>query len=172
MTNLRKSKQPSSKGNESLAVLGVEDLDCLEDLLSFYVRSVNYALSADLDARLENLEVARGTGKITALLLIDSHPGIRASAIANATLRDRPSISRIITHLLQHGLIDKRETPSERRAFGLYITEAGHELAEKVRTIAKKQSDDFFSDIPKRDQEELLRITRNLFMKIIKERSE
>ena len=69
----------------SVATLDADDLDCLEDLLSFYVRSANYALSADLDARLGNLEVARGTGKITTLLLIDSHPGIRASAIAEAT---------------------------------------------------------------------------------------
>ncbi|WP_274426888.1 MarR family winged helix-turn-helix transcriptional regulator [Chelativorans sp. YIM 93263] len=171
MTVERNPKDPSSKSSESLAVLGVDDLDCLEDLLSFYVRSVNYALSADLDARLENLEVARGTGKITALLLIDSHPGIRPSAIAKATLRDRPSVSRIITHLLQHGLIAKQETPSERRAFALYITDAGHDLAQKVRKIVKTQSDDFFSRIPKEDQEELLRITRNLFTKLLEDRA-
>lgn len=151
--------------------LDVDDLDCLEGLLSFYVRATNYALSTDLDARLGHLAVARGTGKITTLLLIDSHPGIRASAIAEATLRDRPSVSRIIAHLLDHGLITKSETPGERRAFGLFITEKGHELADEVREIVKRQSDDFFADLSDRDREDLLRITRDIYVKIRKARS-
>jgi len=151
--------------------LDVDDLDCLEGLLSFYVRATNYALSTDLDARLGDLAVARGTGKITTLLLIDSHPGIRASAIAEATLRDRPSVSRIISHLLDHDLITKSETPGERRAFGLFITERGHKLADDVRAIVKRQSDDFFADLPEKDREDLLRITRDIYVKIRKART-
>ncbi|WP_246040472.1 MarR family winged helix-turn-helix transcriptional regulator [Roseovarius arcticus] len=157
--------------NGSLASLDVEDLDCLDDLLSFYVRSASYVLSTDLDSRLANLEVARGTGKITALLLIDSHPGIRASAIAEATLRDRPSTSRIITQLVRNKLIIKRETPGERRAFGLYITPSGHVLAEKVRGIVKTQSDEFFAFVPQDDRDALMRITRNIYRKIREERA-
>lgn len=153
------------------ASLDVDDLDCLEGLLSFYVRATNYALSTDLDARLGDLAVARGTGKITTLLLIDSHPGIRASAIAEATLRDRPSVSRIISHLLDHDLITKSETPGERRAFGLFITENGHKLADEVREIVKRQSEDFFADLPERDREDLLRITRDIYVTIRKARS-
>lgn len=161
----------ASAGAVSRASLDVDDLDCLEDLLSFYVRAANFALSTDLDARLGDVPVARGTGKITTLLLIDSHPGIRASAIAEATLRDRPSISRIITHLADHDLITKRETPGERRAFGLYITEKGHALAEKVRGIIKRQSEEFFADLSEADRAHLLRITRNIYVKIRKGRS-
>ena len=157
--------------NGSLASLAVDDLDCLEDLISFYVRSANYALSADLDARLAHLDVARGTGKITTLLLIDSHPGIRASAIAEATLRDRPSISRIITQLIRNELITKRETADERRAFGLYITSSGHALAEKVRGIVKAQSTDFFAHVPQHDRDALLRITRDIYRRIREERT-
>lgn len=162
---------PDKPVDSSLASLSVDDLDCLEDLLSFYVRSANYALSGDLDARLGDLEVARGTGKITTLLLIDSHPGIRASAIAEATLRDRPSISRIITQLIRHELITKHETSGERRAFGLYITPTGHTLAQKVRGIVRTQSEDFFADVPQQDRDALLRITRDIYSRIREERA-
>ncbi len=165
------AKDRPQVSDASVATLGADDLDCLEDLLSFYMRSANYALSADLDARLGNLEVARGTGKITTLLLIDSHPGIRASAIAEATLRDRPSISRIIAQLLRHRLITRHEIPDERRAFGLHITPSGHDLAEKVRGIVKTQSDDFFADVPKQDRDALLRITRDIYRRIRRERA-
>ena len=157
--------------NRGLVSLDVEDLDCLEDLLSFYVRSANYALSTDLDARLSDLEVARGTGKITALLLIDSHPGIRASAIAEATLRDRPSVSRIVAQLVRHELITKHEISGERRAFGLHITPSGHMLAQKVRGIVRQQSEDFFADVPQADREALLRITRDIYRRIREQRA-
>ena len=166
-----RERNPDKIVNGSLASLDVEDLDCLDDLLSFYVRSASYVLSADLDSRLANLEVARGTGKITTLLLIDSHPGIRASAISEATLRDRPSTSRIITQLVRNGLITKRETPGERRAFGLSITSSGHALAEKVRGIVKRQSDEFFAFVPQEDRDALMRITRNIYRKIREERA-
>jgi len=162
---------PKKSANGSLVSLDVDDLDCLDDLLSFYVRSANYALSADLDAQLGDLEVARGTGKITTLVLIDSHPGIRASAIAEATLRDRPSISRIITQLIRHDLITKHETPGERRAFGLHITPSGHMLAQKVRGIVRKQSEDFFAEVPQQDRDALLRITRDLYRSIRERRA-
>jgi len=171
METLVSDMKSAKTANGSMASLAVDDLDCLEDLISFYVRSANYALSADLDARLADLHVARGTGKITTLLLIDSHPGIRASAIAEATLRDRPSISRIITQLVRNNLITKRETEGERRAFGLYITSSGHVLADKVRGIVKAQSSDFFAHVPEHDRDALLRITKDIYRKIREERA-
>ena len=146
--------------------LAVDDLDVLENLLSFYVRSVNHALSKDLDARLADFEVAKGTGKITALLLVDSHPGLRASAIAEATLRDRPSISRILAVLVSAGLIEQRVLPEERRAHGLYVTERGHAVAQEVRRITRAQSDDFFATLSDEDRGHLLRITRQLYREI------
>lgn len=143
---------------------GTPELDVLEDLLSFYVRSANYLLSRDLDARLEGLEVARGTGKITTLLLIDTHPGIRPSAIAAATLRDRPALSRTIAPMIAAGLIEQRRSRAEGRAVELYITPRGHALAQKVRRIVKAQSDEFFAPLDAADRAHLLRILRRVYL--------
>ena len=71
-------------------------LDVLEDTLSFYIRTLNIAVSRDLDDKLEGLDVAKGTGKITTLLLVDSHPGIRPSIIAELILRDRSATGRLM----------------------------------------------------------------------------
>lgn len=142
------------------------DLDVLEDLLSFYVRSVNYGLSRDLDNRLDGLEVARGTGKITTLLLIDSHPGVRPSVIARATLRDRPSITRIVGPLVAAGLVKQRVAKGERRAQELFITPRGHEVAERVRRIVRSQSDEFFRPLSEEDRGHLMRILRGMYLKL------
>lgn len=141
-------------------------LDVLEDLLSFYVRSVNYALSNDLDQRLDGLDVARGTGKITTLLMIDREPGVRPSAIARATLRDRPSVSRIIAPMVAAGLIEQTTDESERRAQKLRVTPRGHAVAERVRAIVRAQNAAFFSSVSDEDRGHLLRILRGLYARI------
>lgn len=135
----------------------------LDGLLSFYVRSVSFALSKDLDRCLKGHDVARGTGKITALLLIDSHPGIRASTIARVTLRDRPAISRIVAMLVEAGLVEQRRSATEGRVGELFITTEGKVEAETVRVLAKAQSDDFFAELEEADRAHLIRILRGLY---------
>ena len=55
------------------------DLDILGGLLSFYIRVINLVLGRDLDGKMRGTPVARGTGKISTLLLVAANPGIRPS---------------------------------------------------------------------------------------------
>jgi len=132
------------------------DIDVLENVLSFYIRVIDTRVSRDLDKRLADLEVAKGKGKITALLLIDSHPGIRPSVVAELALRDRSAMGRILDTLEQHGLITRRVSAGDSRAQELYITSKGAALAVKVREIAVQQSEDFFDRIIPRDEQAVL----------------
>lgn len=92
------------------------NLDVLEDTLSFYIRTINLAVSRDLDARLDGLDVAKGTGKITTLLLVDDYPGIRPSVIAHLTMRDRSAMGRIIDQMVSHDLIRREVSQEDSRA--------------------------------------------------------
>jgi DNA-binding MarR family transcriptional regulator len=132
------------------------DLDVLENTLSFYVRVLDSSVSADLDRRLEGLEVARGKGKITALFLIDSHPGIRPSVLADLTLKDRSAMGRILDKFEAHGLITRRVSAQDSRAQECFITERGAALAAQVRGIVVQQSHEFFDRIIPRDEQEVL----------------
>ncbi|PZX49773.1 DNA-binding MarR family transcriptional regulator [Cereibacter changlensis] len=132
------------------------DLDVLENVLSFYIRVLDTSVSRDLDERLKNLEVAKGKGKITALFLIDSHPGIRPSVVADLAMRDRSAMGRILDTLEQQGLIFRKASQEDSRAQELYITPKGAALAVKVREIAVQQSEDFFDKIIPRDEQEVM----------------
>ena len=148
------------------------DLDVLENVLSFYIRVLDTTVSRDLDERLKDLEVARGKGKITALLLIDSHPGIRPSVIADLALRDRSAMGRILDTLEQQGLIFRRASAEDSRAQELYITPQGAALAVKVRAIAVQQSEDFFDRIiPRSEQEVLMNILKRAYRRLRKDRA-
>ena len=143
------------------------NLDVLEDTLSFYIRAMNIAVSRDLDERLDGLDVARGTGKITTLLLVDSHPGIRPSVIAQLVMKDRSAMGRIIEQMIDHGLLLRQTSERERRAHELYVTAKGAELAATIRPIVTKQSKDFFSFIAENEQAQVMDILRRAYRKMV-----
>ncbi len=143
------------------------NLDVLEDTLSFYIRTMNIAVSRDLDARLDGCDVARGTGKITTLLLVDSHPGIRPSVIAQIIMKDRSAMGRLIEQMIEHDLLRRQTSASERRAQELYVTPKGAELAAMIRPIVTKQSKDFFSFIAEEEQAQVMDILRRAYRKMV-----
>lgn len=143
------------------------NIDVLEDTLSFYIRTVNLAVSRDLDERLEGLDVAKGTGKITTLLLVDDYPGIRPSVIAHLILKDRSAMGRLLDQMEGHGLIRREISPEDNRAQQLFITEAGAALAVKIREIVPQQSRDFFSFIPEDEQKLVTDILKRAYRRIV-----
>lgn len=143
------------------------NLDVLENTLSFYIRTLNLAVSRDLDDCLDGLDVAKGTGKITTLLLVDDYPGIRPSVIAHLTMRDRSAMGRVIDQMVAHDLIRREVSQEDSRAQELYITEAGSALAVRIRELVPKQSQDFFSFMPEDEQRQLMDILRRAYRRIV-----
>ena len=139
------------------------DLDILRDLASFYVRSVNLCLSRDLDRCMGELPVARGTGKISTLLIVGANPGIRPSIIAQIIQKDRSALVRLLDQLKSAGLLIQRVSERERRSHELYLTKKGEALAERVRAIAVAQNERFFSVLSVQEQARLLTLLKKLY---------
>jgi DNA-binding MarR family transcriptional regulator len=145
------------------------DLDIFSDLLSFYVRTLYIAIARDLDARMDGLPVARGTGKISTLLLVEANPGIRPSVIAHYSTKDRSAMVRIIDQLRRAGLIEQSVSSTERRARELHITPKGRQMARQVREIALAQSADFFAVLSEAERQALRRILSKVYRHVIDE---
>jgi DNA-binding MarR family transcriptional regulator len=137
--------------------------DILKDLLSFYSRSVSLALNRDYDAKIGKISLARGTGKVSTLLLVGVNPGIRPSVIAHFILKDRSAMARLLDQLKRSGLLVEKVSAAERRAHELYLTPKGHALLDRVRSIAVKQSGDFFSVLSAAEQAQLLGLLKKLY---------
>ncbi|MDB6454136.1 MarR family winged helix-turn-helix transcriptional regulator [Falsirhodobacter sp. 20TX0035] len=135
----------------------------LEGTLSWYIRSLDSLVSRDLDRRMARLPVARGKGKITALLLVDDHPGIRPSAIATVLMRDRPTTGRIVERLVEAGLIRRQVAGDDQRAQSLTVTEQGRTVAAQVRAIIREQERDFFAHIPADERRQFHRILKQSY---------
>lgn len=146
----------------------LEDLGGLEQLLSFYIRCLNISVSRDLDRKLAGLDVAKGTGKISTLLIVARHPGIRPSSIASVIMRDRSSMGRLVDKMEQQGLLLRKIAPDDNRSQALYLTRQGKLLAKNVIQLVQEQDRDFFHGVPDKDKSVII----NTFRKILNSRRE
>src|ERR1043165_4104286 len=54
--------------------------------------------------------------------------GVRQKELAAALGIEGPSLVRLLDSLERRGLIERREDESDRRARGIYLTQAGHDM--------------------------------------------
>ncbi len=139
------------------------DFDIFGTLLSFHVRTLNILVSQDLDARMEELGLAGGTGKIATLLLVGANPGIRPSVLAHFIRKDRSAMGKLLDAMGEAGLVDRRVSPVERRARELYLLPKGEALRGRVREVALTQDRDFFAVLDDGERPHLLGLLRKVY---------
>lgn len=153
--------------DEHITVAGLH-INVLEGAFSWYIRSLDSVVSQDLERRIAHLDVAKGKGKITAMLLVDDYPGIRPSQIAEVLMRDRPATGRIIDPLVKAGHLRRETNEDDQRAHGLFITPKGHDLAQEVRQIIRDQEDEFFDFIAPEDRQDFMRMLKTAYLNMRK----
>lgn len=149
-------------------IIGGLRIDVLEGAFSWYIRSLDSAVSADLDRRMAHLTIAQGKGRITALLLVDDYPGIRPSQIAEVLMRDRPATGRIVDRLVQAGAIRRETAADDQRAQALFITPVGHRLADEIRDIVRAQEAEFFDFIAPEDRAQFMVMLKRAYLNMRK----
>jgi len=92
--------------------------------------------------------------------------GQSQSALSQSTLRDRPTMSRILDTMEKSGLVERCVDPDDARSRLVRLTRTGKSLQPKLVPIAKKIVTRLEAGIPERDLElthrTLARMLQNL----------
>lgn len=154
-------------GNQSDEAVELHSYGFLDEQLSFYIRVIEMMVSRDLDMALKQINFSCRKGTITALFLITRHPGLRVSAIAQASQIDKSLATKIVDELTGCGLIEKRPDEHDGRATSLYVTPAGLDVADRLEKLVAGQSREFFLKImTQQEHDTVLDILRRAFEKL------
>lgn len=104
--------------------------DTLQQFIGYQLRRASNAVLNDLAAVLKPFELRMIT--YTALVLIVDNPGMRQSQLADAMDVERPNLVVIIDELERREWIVRDKVPTDRRAYALRATLAGHRLYERA----------------------------------------
>jgi DNA-binding MarR family transcriptional regulator len=82
--------------------------------------------------------------------------------LAEATFRDRPNMSRIVSGLEERGLIRRRADDADRRRTRVQLTERGRELVMATAPVAARARDRIYADLEKEELKALRRALRKI----------
>lgn len=110
----------------------------------------------------EGLDIT--TEQWTILACLWKEDKVTQQTLSNITLKDKPSITRLIDNLEKRRLVTRVSDISDRRINLIHLTSAGEALQAKATDIVQKISDKTLKDVHEND----LNTVREVLKKIMK----
>lgn len=91
------------------------------------------------------------------------NPGLSQGEIARLLIKDAPNVTRIVDRLEHKELVERREDPSDRRAYRIYPTRSGRTLH---KTLGQKVLDlraEMFQSLTDKEQASMRKLLDKLF---------
>lgn len=101
-----------------------------------------------------------------ALLNIARNPGIRQVDLAERLEVQPITLARLVDRLEQHGLVERRPHPQDRRAYQLYDTPKAERYLDDILAVLLGIRDDAFVGLEEEDMERLRLILEKIYFNL------
>lgn len=108
----------------------------LNKSLGYLVSQTHNLMRACFNQQIKLLGIQATAEQWGLLHLIKNSPGLKQSEIANASLKDKTNVTRMLDILQREGYILRKDDPVDRRTFRIYITPEGENLLEQITPAA------------------------------------
>ncbi len=137
----------------------------LENALGFNIYRVSILFRRELIRALGEYKMTPEQWQVMITLWSTGHP-LKQAEIVHLTLKDKPTVSRIIQRLERDGWIEKRDDPGDGRVTIIQPTSKGMDLKEEVPKKLYRHFDELLHDLQEDEKEtlmELLKKIRHIF---------
>lgn len=93
--------------------------------------------------------------KWTLIAAVAGNPGATQRVIAQALEVREITVGRLIDRLCEEGYLKRRENPSDRRAYRIYLAAAAQPVLDKLDEVAKSHEAEMFAGFDGEDLEKL-----------------
>jgi DNA-binding MarR family transcriptional regulator len=107
-------------------------------------------------------EIGTRPGRFATLMLIGRNPGISQTALSRANGRDKSSLTPVLNDLERRGLVIRRRTRTDQRAYRLSLTPAGRRLLAELTRCAREHERKLDRIIGAEDQKGFVRILKRI----------
>ncbi len=129
--------------------------------LGFAIAEVKRLATLAMDKRMRPLGLSQATWRT--LFHLERHgEGITQRALAENMGIEGPSLVRLLDNLERGGLVERRPSPTDRRANTLHLTAKARPLLKTINRIADELRAEMFEGIA----EDALRSTKELLLRV------
>jgi DNA-binding MarR family transcriptional regulator len=111
-------------------------------------------------------EIGESPGRFATLTLIARNPGISQTELSLAAGRDKSSLTPVIEDLVRRGLIERKRTLNDRRAYRLNLTPEGRKTLSLMMRCARKHERNLDRVIGMRDRTRFLALLKKIAAEI------
>jgi len=111
-------------------------------------------------------EIGTRPGRFATLMLIGRNPGISQTALSRAAGRDKSSLTPVLNDLARRGLVSRRRTRDDQRAYRLMLTPAGKSLLAQLTRCARAHERKLDRIIGPRDRTEFLEVLKRIIAEL------
>jgi len=124
--------------------------------LGFVLHDVARFLRKRFEQRARCLGLTRSQWQVLAFLA--PNEGIHQGGLAELLEVEPITLARIIDRLEEHGLVKRRQHPTDRRAWLLFLTERAHPMLERIQRMAERTRAEALEGISEAERTELMRL--------------
>lgn len=118
----------------------MEKFICFEDydkVPGFVVSQTAHAIRKTLAKSMKTSGFDITPQEFAILNRLATHPKLNQRMLAELTYKDRPAVTRMLSHLMAKGLVAKQTSDNDRRAYLVVLTKKGKELRDCVIPVAQ-----------------------------------
>jgi MarR family transcriptional regulator for hemolysin len=123
--------------------------------MSFELHGVARLMRKRFEQRSRTSGLTRAQWQVLAYLA--SNEGIHQNKLAHLIEVTPITLARLLDKMEDHGLVERRQHPTDRRVWLLYLTTEAHPLLDLMRSTGQTTRDEAFVGISARDQQHLLK---------------
>jgi DNA-binding MarR family transcriptional regulator len=90
------------------------------------------------------------------LLTVSQHEGISQTGLVERTGVDRSTLADIVRRMLKKGLLQRRRTKEDARAYAVKLTEEGRRQLKMADPVARRVDDRILDALPSKQREQFL----------------
>jgi len=111
-------------------------------------------------------EIGESPGRFATLMLIARNPGISQTELSHANGRDKSSLTPVVEDLVRRGLVERKRTRADRRAYRLNVTLAGKKTLTMLTRCARRHERVLDRIIGQRDRNRFVQILKKIAAEI------
>ena len=137
----------------------------LDEAMGYIIETTEQALKRGLRRRFRQNGYEITPYQWVILYRLWNQQGLNQTELADISLRDRPTVTRILDVMERNGLVVRKSDADDRRSYKVYLTQRGEELQDHLPPIVTDYLDSFTEGISQEEMEiakrVLLRIREN-----------
>jgi MarR family transcriptional regulator for hemolysin len=132
-----------------------------QEQLGMAIGEVSRCWRAKLDERLRPLGLSQSRWMVL-LHLSKRGDGVVQKALAEWMGIEGPTLVRILDRMTEDGWIERRESPTDRRAKTVHLTEQARAVIQQINKVAAQLRGELLANIPVADIEACMRVLQNI----------